>query len=283
MDIQVPCSNNGDRGKDVKHHVRRVDGSDYQVVTFTQCGRYGWYNLFGDTNWNGDGDRFSRVYFYAYTDTAYPNCQSGYNAVSAGKGRIYGEKWDYINDWTCLGGYGGTIGDNATGWTESDIYLYPAIERRYGDVFLYGGKAPGRVQTGDCNCNNKLNWKGNAASYGNCDNCYSYGFAWMYSPGGAGPKFLIGADDDQRTYVNGTLISSGTNCCNRDNFETAESVCPPAGAGFSSKSATGSADSMARSACETAATGDGTKAASTATAAATAWATSKTTGIPAST
>ncbi len=220
MDMQVPCSNEGDRGKNVKHHVRRVDGSDYQVVTFTQCGRLGWYNLFGDTNWNGDGDRFSRVYFYAYTDTEYPNCQSGYNAVSAGKGRIYGEKWDYINDWVCLGGYSGTISDNATGWTESDIYLYPAVHRGNGDVFLYGGKAPGRVQTGDCNCTNKLDWKGNAASYGNCDNCYSFGFAWMYSPGGAGPKFLIGADDDQRTYVNGTLISSGSSCCNRDNFET---------------------------------------------------------------
>ncbi|HPL37750.1 MAG TPA: hypothetical protein PK815_14450, partial [Verrucomicrobiota bacterium] len=132
----------------------------------------------------------------------------------------YGEKWDYINDWVCLGGYSGTIVDNATGWTESDIYLYPAVDTSHGNVFNYGGKVPGRVQTGDCNWANKLDWKGNASSYGNCDNCYSYGFAWMYSPGGAGPKFLIGADDDQKTYVNGTLISSGTQCCNRDNFET---------------------------------------------------------------
>ena len=227
MDMQVPCATN-DRGKNVVHHVRRVDGSDYQTVTFTQCDRSGWYNLFGDTNWNGDADRYSRVYFYAYTDTAYPNCYTGYNAVTAGRGRTYGEKWDYINDWVCLGGYSGVIGDNATGWTESDIYLYPAVDRTHGDVFLYGGKAPGRVQTGDCNWANKLDWKGNATSYGNCDNCYSYGFAWMYSPSGAGPKFLIGADDDQRTYVNGTLISSGANCCNRDNFETG-GISMPAG------------------------------------------------------
>ncbi len=219
FDIQVPCATN-DRGKDVKHHVRRTDGTEYQAVTFTQCGRSGWYNLFGDTNWNGDVDRYSRVYFYAYADTVSPNCYTGYNAVTAGKGRTYGEKWDYINDWVCLGGYSGVIGDNATGWTESDIYLYPAVDTTHGNVFNYGGKVPGRVQTGDCNWENKLNWKGNATSYGNCDNCYSYGFAWMYSPGGAGPKFLIGADDDQRTYVNGTLISSGTSCCNRDNFET---------------------------------------------------------------
>ncbi|HOX55287.1 MAG TPA: immunoglobulin domain-containing protein [Candidatus Paceibacterota bacterium] len=219
MDIRVPCATN-DRGKDVKHHVRRVDGTEYQAVTFTQCGRSGWYNLFPDTNWNGDADRYSRVYFYAFNDTVYPNCYSGYNAVTAGEGRTYGEKWDYINDWVCLGGYSGVIGDNATGWTESDIYLYPAVDTTHGNVFNYGGKVPGRVQTGDCNWENKLDWKGNAASYGNCDNCYSFGFAWMYSPSGASPKFLIGADDDQRTYVNGTLISSGTSCCNRDNFET---------------------------------------------------------------
>lgn len=227
FDIRVPCATN-DRGKNVLHHVRRTDGTEYQSVTFSQCGLSGWYNLFGDTNWNGDGDRYSRVYFYPYADTAYPNCYTGYNAVTAGQGHTYGEKWDYINDWVCLGGYSGTISDNATGWTESDIYLYPAVDTTHGNVFNYGGKTPGRVQTGDCNWENKLNWKGNAAGYGNCDNCYSYGFAWMYAPGGAGPKFLIGADDDQRTYVNGTLVSSGSSCCNRDNFETG-GVSMPAG------------------------------------------------------
>jgi len=50
----------------------------------------------------------------------------------------------------------------------------------------------------------------------------------MYAPSGAGPKFLIGADDDQKTYVNGTQISSGTQCCNRDNFETG-GISMPAG------------------------------------------------------
>jgi hypothetical protein len=137
-----------------------------------------------------------------------------------GQVRGYGARWQYINDWTCLGGYSGVVGDNATGWDEADMYLYPAVDTSHGNVLNYGGKSPGRVTTGDCNNANTLDWKGNAAGYGNCDNCYSYGFAWVYAPSGAGPKFLIGADDDQKTWVNGTLISSGTNCCARDAFET---------------------------------------------------------------
>ena len=199
------------------YYIQKTGGGTRNTWWINQCNDKNW-RYYGENNWNGDDEKFWRVELYAW-DCAYPNCNS-YNEAQAGRAHFYGEKWDYINDWTCLGGYSGVIGDNATGWTESDIYLYPAVDTSHGNVFNYGGKTPGRVQTGDCNNANKLDWKGNAASYGNCDNCYTYAFAWMYSPSGAGPKFLIGADDDQKTWVNGTLISSGTNCCNRDNFET---------------------------------------------------------------
>ncbi|HOX63891.1 MAG TPA: immunoglobulin domain-containing protein [Verrucomicrobiota bacterium] len=209
---------NYQHGGNCPYYIQRSGGGTVFTPWKNQCNENGDWRDLHTANWNGDSDRFWRLRLSPW-DCAYPNC-SGWNEAAAGAAHFYGEKWDYINDWVCLGGYSGTIGDNATGWTESDIYLYPAVDTSHGNVFNYGGKVPGRVQTGDCNWANKLDWKGNASSYGNCDNCYSYGFAWMYSPGGAGPKFLIGADDDQRTYVNGTLISSGTQCCNRDNFET---------------------------------------------------------------
>ena len=217
---------NYQHGGNCPYYIQRSGGGTVFTPWKNQCNENGAWRDLHTANWNGDSDRFWRLRLYAW-DCAYPNC-STWNEAGAGAAHFYGEKWDYINDWVCLGGYSGTIGDNATGWTESDIYLYPAVDTSHGNVFNYGGKVPGRVQTGDCNWANKLDWKGNAASYGNCDYCYSYGFAWMYAPSGAGPKFLIGADDDQKTYVNGTQISSGTQCCNRDNFETG-GISMPAG------------------------------------------------------
>ncbi|HQL80396.1 MAG TPA: YDG domain-containing protein, partial [Verrucomicrobiota bacterium] len=213
----LDCDAGNNRGANVDYRMYRRDGSEKSNHVHDQCGwGAGWHDIMED-NWNGDGDRFWRC---RINSAEAAKCFTYYSAMVAGRARTYGEKWDYINDWVCLGGYSGVIGDNATGWTESDIYLYPAVDTTHGNVFNYGGKIPGRVQTGDCNNANKLDWKGNAASYGNCDNCYSFGFAWMYAPSGAGPRFLIGADDDQRTYVNGTMISSGNLCCNRDAFET---------------------------------------------------------------
>ncbi len=157
-------------------------------------------------------------------DESQNSCKPCGSAITmAGQVRGYGARWHYINDWVCLGGYSGDINANNTDWNESDIYLYPALDTSHGNVFAYGSsKVPGRVTTGDCNNANTLNiyTGGNAAAYGAVPGC-TYAFAWMYSPGGAGPKFLIGADDNSKTWVNGTLINNNqTSCCSRDSYET---------------------------------------------------------------
>ena len=83
------CANCADtnHGKNVVHHLYRRDGSQWGTRTWSQCGCSGnsWYTVANDAWW-GDSDRVWRVKFDAYNDTAYPNCYSGYNAVSMGKG-----------------------------------------------------------------------------------------------------------------------------------------------------------------------------------------------------
>jgi hypothetical protein len=132
---------------------------------------------------------------------------------------IQAARWHYINDWVCLGAYGsGSVSDTANrsfAWGESGLYLYPALDTSHGNVIAAGmglnGKAPGRVTTGDCNNANTLNFdgstqtNGNADAYGHCDNCDAYGFAWVFSPSGAGPQIMIGTDDGNRLWVNGAL------------------------------------------------------------------------------
>ncbi len=167
-----------------------------------QCAYGGWITI-DERNW--DGDRVGSCNIGSNDTWHTCGDPSHWHVVGASKGRWYGCKWYYINDWVCLGGYSGSLTDNATGWDEADIYLYPAVDTSHGNVFAYNGEVPGRVTTGDCNWQNSLNFKGNASAYGNCDNCYSYGFAWMYSPGGCGPKWLIGSDDGNRLWVNGSL------------------------------------------------------------------------------
>ena len=138
---------------------------------------------------------------------------------------MYGDKWVYLNDWIVFGGYANAVGVSTVGWTppfaESGVYVYGAIDTSHGNYFannLYGGKTPYRVQTGDCGANtsagsgsypNYLNFKGNAGANGNnnCDNCDGYAFAWVYTPGGAGPQWGVGSDDGDRIWLNGTLIA----------------------------------------------------------------------------
>jgi hypothetical protein len=52
-----------------------------------------------------------------------------------------------------------------------------------------------------------LDFKGNASAYGNGDNMDAYGFAWVFAPAGAGPRFAIGSGDGNRVWVNGSLIN----------------------------------------------------------------------------
>ncbi len=142
------------------------------------------------------------------------NANCGSRITSIGSVHEYGARWQYIDDWTCLGGYGSSsVSDTANrdfAFGESGLYLYPAVDSTHGDVITSGlgfsGKTPGRVTTGDCNNANSLNFKGNASAYGG-DNMDAYGFAWVYAPSGAGPKFDIGSDDGNRVWVNGNLIN----------------------------------------------------------------------------
>jgi len=149
----------------------------------------------------------------------------GYGTTTAREIHMYGDKWVYLNDWIVFGGYGtanpgaisdlGTLGGSGSfPFAEAGIYVYGAIDTSHGNYFannLYGGKTPYRVTTGDCGnagLGNYLNFKGNAGQNGNnnCDYCNAYAFAWMYTPGGAGPMWGVGSDDGVRIWQNGTLI-----------------------------------------------------------------------------
>ena len=124
---------------------------------------------------------------------------------------IQAARWQYVNDWTCLGGYASSgISDTANrSFSEANLYLYPALDTSHGNVIGaamgLSGKNPGRVTTGDCNNANTLDFKGNAAAYGGGDGMDSYGFAWVFSPVGATPQFVVGSDDGNRLWVNGVL------------------------------------------------------------------------------
>jgi len=101
--------------------------------------------------------------------------------------------------------------------------------------------AVGEVLTGDGNNANVLNYggsvggvspAGNAAAYGNANNADAYACAWIYSPGGAGPRLAIGGDDYTKLWINGTLVSDNqTTCCGYDSFISSSGV--GIGAGWS--------------------------------------------------
>jgi hypothetical protein len=138
------------------------------------------------------------------------NFPAGYSQM-----HIQAARWHYLDDWSCLGGYASTNVSDTSGrsfaWGESGLYLYPAVDTSHGNHIAadlgLSGKTPGRVTTGDCNNANTLNFKGNANAYGGGDNMDSYGFAWVLAPSGAGPRFVIGSDDGNRVWVNGSMIN----------------------------------------------------------------------------
>ena len=133
---------------------------------------------------------------------------------------IQAARWQYIDDWTCLGAYPSTsVSDTSNrSFNETNLYLYPAVDTSHGNVIPtalgLNGKTPGHVTTGDCNNVNTLDFggvvngvspAGNAVAYGNANNADSYGFAWVFSPAGAGPQFVLGSDDGNRLWINGVL------------------------------------------------------------------------------
>jgi hypothetical protein len=149
---------------------------------------------------------------------------------------IQAARWQYINDWTCLGGYtSSSVSDTANrSFSEANLYLYPAVDTSHGNVISAGlgmnGKTPGRITTGDCNNTNTLDFKSNANAYGGGDNMDAYGFAWIFSPGGATPQLAIGSDDGNRVWVNGVLRNdtNATRSLTRDQDHTA-AISLPAG------------------------------------------------------
>lgn len=178
-----------------------------------------WTNvLAGETNnmelWNGNAIDCNQ----SQTGSGCGNV-CGYGAQAVRTMHEYGDKWAYANDWIVFGGYGsGSIGDTSNRsfpWGEAGLYAYGAVDTRNGNVILpqlFSGRRPYRVHHGDGGTNlwnNYLNFAGggNAAQNGNngCENCDAYAFAWVYSPGGAGPRFNVGSDDGARVWYNGNL------------------------------------------------------------------------------
>jgi len=158
-------------------------------------------------------------------------CNAACGSFPAGysKMQIQGARWQYINDFTCLGGYASasTSDTSGRGFSEASLYLYPALDTSHGNTIGaalgYNGKTPGRITAGDCNNANTLDFKGNANAFGGGDGMDSYGFAWIFSPTGAVPKFVIGSDDGNRVWVNGVLRNdvNTTRTLTRDQDQTA--------------------------------------------------------------
>jgi GH25 family lysozyme M1 (1,4-beta-N-acetylmuramidase) len=165
-------------------------------------------------------------------------CNAACGTFPAGYSRmqIQGARWQYMNDWTCLGGYSSiSVSDTANrSFNETNLYLYPALDTSHGNTIGtamgLNGKAPGRITAGDCNNANTLDFKGNANGFGGGDNMDSYGFAWVFTPTGAVPQLVIGSDDGNRLWVNGALKNdnNATRSLTRDQDHTA-AVTLPAG------------------------------------------------------
>ncbi len=141
------------------------------------------------------------------------SCTKSCGGFAAGYSQMHiqAARWQYIDDFTCLGGYSSSsVSDTANrSFNESSLYLYPAVDTSHGNAISaglgYNGKTAGRVTTGDCNNANTLNFKGNAGTYGGGDNMDAYGFSWIFVPSSAAPKFMIGSSDGNRLWVNGSL------------------------------------------------------------------------------
>jgi hypothetical protein len=205
---------------------------------FNECAySCGWQSVL-DTETN---DLYNYNGVYVNANNSITSClnECGASATSVREMHMYGDKYVYLNKWTCLGGYASADVTQTTGrsfpWGEAGVYLYPAVETGYGNVINtdlgYGGKPIGAVSTGDCGAAslaNSLNFKGNASAYGNGDNMDAYGFAWVYCPTAAGPQIKLGSDDGARVWVNGTLKYTDTTAhgLSRDQFTIAATSFP---------------------------------------------------------
>lgn len=215
MDFQVPCAN---ATSQIYVRYRNVAG-DWSGLssTINECAYGDWMTPLDQVTDNLGN--FNGCYVNSDESVGAPSggCTTTCNVRRTGVAQIhmYGARWHYLNDWTCLGGYASSSVADTSGrsfaWGEPGLYLYPAIDTTHGNAIAaglgLGGQTPGRVTTGDCNNANTLDFKGNALAHGNGDNMDAYGFAWVFAPTGAAPRFAIGSDDGNRVWVNGNLIN----------------------------------------------------------------------------
>ncbi len=163
-------------------------------------------------------------------------CNAACGTFPAGYSQMHiqAARWHYINDWTCVGGYGSSSASDTANrsFSEANLYLYPALDASHGNTIAsamgLNGNTPGRVTTGDCNNANSLDFKGNASAFGGGDNMDAYGFSWVFSPTGAAPQLVIGSDDGNRIWVNGVLRNdtNATRSLTRDQDHTAAITLP---------------------------------------------------------
>jgi hypothetical protein len=134
--------------------------------------------------------------------------ECGYSPSGFSVIHMYGDRYAYLNSWVTLGMYDSTDINDAHGLDEANLYLYPSVDTSHGDTIcagLWGGKHPAAYNSGDENNATTLNF---GSIFGAQVNKDAYALAWVYSPGGAGPKFDIGSDDGEKCWVNGGLITN---------------------------------------------------------------------------
>ncbi len=178
--------------------------SDASKQTYTTCSQgCDWITL-----WTGAvANVANRNGVFIDTKENIDSCKpAGSSITMVGQVKGFGDRWSYLNKWVVLGPFSSTSLANANGLDEANLYFYPYIETNKGTAIvdgLFGGKKPVAHDAGDCNNANTLNfgtlWNKNADQAG-------YAMAWVYAPGGAGPKFAIGSDDGCKIWLNGTVI-----------------------------------------------------------------------------
>ncbi|HQL80274.1 MAG TPA: YDG domain-containing protein, partial [Verrucomicrobiota bacterium] len=226
----------------VRLRYRNQDGGltgSYKEID--ECGSScAWINLEnGRTdnlyNWNG-------LYLNG-NESWTTGCQNvcGYGTTTCREIHQYGDKWVYLNDWTCLGSYSSSsVSDTANRnftFGEAGLYLYPAVDASHGGTIWkdlgYGVRNSalvpiGRVTVGDCgqvNSYRQLNWadagnsgtsqNGNAYPYArwwtgsawSFENCDAYAMCWVNTTSGAGPQVSVGSDDGYRIWINGSMVA----------------------------------------------------------------------------
>lgn len=189
----------------VLNYMKGRDSENGQTSNLDLCANSGWVTIYGGAvsnlaDWNGLKADFNK----AYTTGCGSHCGVMTSAFSVV--HQYGDRWAYLNKWAILGPYSSTSLANTNGLDEANLYLYPYVETNKGTAIadgLWGGKTPEKYEPGDTNNANSINF---ATKWSDTPNQAGYAMAWVYSSGGAGPRFAMGSDDGCKVWLNGTNI-----------------------------------------------------------------------------